>query len=104
MDSSRRTALVTGALFIITFVTSIPAAFLLYPPVLTDANYVAGAGAGVALGALLEVLLIIANVGTAVALFPSSSGKAKASRSAMSPLVSLNALSSPSASSASLRS
>jgi hypothetical protein len=59
-------------LFIITFVTAIPAAFLLYPPVLDDANYVLGAGAdtGVALGALLEVLLIIANVGTAVALFP----------------------------------
>jgi hypothetical protein len=72
MDSSRRTALVTGVLFIITFVTAIPAAFLLYPPVLDDANYVLGAGAdtGVALGALLEVLLIIANVGTAVALFP----------------------------------
>jgi hypothetical protein len=72
MDSSRRTALVTGALFIITFVTSIPAAFLLYPPVLNDANYIVGAGAdaGVALGALLEVLLIIANIGTAVALFP----------------------------------
>jgi hypothetical protein len=72
MDSSRRTALVTGALFIITFVTAIPAALLLYPPVLDDANYVVGAGADtdVALGALLEVLLIIANVGTAVALFP----------------------------------
>jgi hypothetical protein len=40
--------------------------------VLDDASYVLGAGAdgGVALGALLEVLLIIANVGTAVALFP----------------------------------
>ena len=39
---------------------------------LDDANYIVGAGAdaGVALGALLEVLLIIANVGTAVALFP----------------------------------
>jgi hypothetical protein len=72
MDSSRRTALVAGALFIITFVTSIPAAFLLYPPVLNDANYIVGAGAdaGVALGALLEVLLIIANVGTAVVLLP----------------------------------
>jgi Domain of unknown function (DUF4386) len=72
MDSSRRTARVTGALFIITFVTAIPAALLLYTPVLDDANYVVGAGAdtGVALGALLEVLLIIANVGTAVALFP----------------------------------
>ena len=72
MDSTRRTSFVTGVLFIITFVTSIPAALVLYTPVLGDANYVLGAGAdsGVALGALLEVLLIIANVGTAVALFP----------------------------------
>ena len=72
MDSTRRTSLVTGVLFIITFVTSIPAALMLYTPVLDDAGYIVGAGAdgGVALGALLEVLLIIANVGTAVALFP----------------------------------
>ena len=72
MDSNRRIARVTGALFIITFVTSIPAALFLYRPVLDDAGYVLGAGAegGVAFGALLEVLLIIANVGTAVALFP----------------------------------
>ena len=72
MDSTRKTALVTGVLFIATFVTSIPAAFLLYAPVLDDASFVVGAGAdgGVALGAFLEVLLIVANVGTAVALFP----------------------------------
>ena len=59
-------------LFIITFLTSIPAALVLYTPVLDDANYILGAGAdsGVALGAFLEVLLIVANVGTAVALFP----------------------------------
>jgi hypothetical protein len=70
--STRKTARVAGVLFILTFVTSIPAALLLYTPVLDDANYIVGAGAdtGVALGALLEVLLIIANVGTAVALFP----------------------------------
>lgn len=72
MDSTRRTSFITGVLFIITFVTSIPAALVLYTPVLDDANYVLGAGAdgGVALGAFLEVLLIVANVGTAVALFP----------------------------------
>ena len=72
MDSNRRTALVTGALFLVTFVTAIPAAFIYYALVLDDASYVVGGGAdaGVALGALLEVLLIIANVGTAVALFP----------------------------------
>ena len=72
MDPTRRTSFITGVLFIITFVTSIPAALVLYTPVLDDANYVLGAGAdtGVALGAFLEVLLIVANVGTAVALFP----------------------------------
>jgi Domain of unknown function (DUF4386) len=72
MDSTRRTSFVTGVLFIVTFVTSIPAALVLYAPVLDDANYIVGAGAdtGVAMGAFLEVLLIIANVGTAVALFP----------------------------------
>jgi hypothetical protein len=72
VDSTRRTALVAGVLFLVTYVTSIPAAFLLYAPVLDDTNYIVGAGADprVALGALLEVLLIIANVGTAVVLFP----------------------------------
>jgi hypothetical protein len=72
MDSNRRTALVTGVLFVITFLTSIPAALVLYTPVLDDANFVLGAGAdgGVALGAFLEALLIVANVGTAVVLFP----------------------------------
>jgi hypothetical protein len=73
MDTTRRTARLAGVLFIITFVTSIPAALLLYTPVLEDASYIVGAGAadtGVALGAFLEVLLIIANVGTAVVLFP----------------------------------
>jgi hypothetical protein len=72
MDSTRRTSFITGVLFIITFLTSIPAALVLYTPVLDDANFILGAGAdgGVALGALLEVLLIVANVGTAVVLFP----------------------------------
>jgi hypothetical protein len=68
----RRTAFVAGVLFIITFVTSIPAALVLYAPVLDHANYIVGAGADarVALGAFLELLLIIANIGTAVVLFP----------------------------------
>ncbi|MDP9341582.1 MAG: DUF4386 domain-containing protein [Actinomycetota bacterium] len=59
-------------LFIITFVTSIPAALVLYTPVLDHARYIVGAGADnrIALGALLEMILIIANVGTAVVLFP----------------------------------
>lgn len=67
----RRIALIAGVLFVITFVTSI-AALLLYDPVLNDTGYIVGAGADtrVFLGAFLELLLIVANVGTAVVLFP----------------------------------
>ena len=46
---------------------------MLFQPVLDDpAGYIAGAGADnrVFLGAFLELLLIIANIGTAVVLFP----------------------------------
>ncbi len=69
-DSSRRTALIAGLFFIGTFVFSIPAA-LLYGPVL-KAQYVVGSGADhrVFLGAFLEILLAVCNVGTAVVLFP----------------------------------
>jgi hypothetical protein len=67
----QRVALIAGVLFIATFVTSI-AALILYDPVLNDTAYIVGGGADtrVAFGAFLEVLLIIANVGTAVVLFP----------------------------------
>jgi hypothetical protein len=74
IDAHRRTAALAGWFFVITFVTSIPAQLILYTPVLDKPNYITGAGAnayhGVALGAFLEVLLIIANVGSAVVLFP----------------------------------
>jgi hypothetical protein len=65
-------ARVTGVLFLVTYVTSIPAAFFLYPPVLTDPNYIVGAGADtrVSFGAFLELILIIANIGSAVVLWP----------------------------------
>jgi hypothetical protein len=71
MDSTRKTALIVGVLFILTFVTSIAGA-LAYGPVLSDPNYVNGAGAdtGVFVGAFLELLLIITNIGCAVVLFP----------------------------------
>jgi Domain of unknown function (DUF4386) len=61
-----------GVLYLITFVTSIPA-LLLYQPVLDDpAGYIAGAGHDkrILFGALLELLLIIANIGTAVVIVP----------------------------------
>jgi Domain of unknown function (DUF4386) len=72
VDSTRKIAFVAGALFVITFLASIPAALFLYSPVLDHANYIVGAGADsrIALGALLEMILIVANIGTAVVLFP----------------------------------
>jgi hypothetical protein len=70
--NSQTIARVTGVLFLITFVTSIPAAFLFYAPALDDSRYILAAGAdtGVFWGAFLELVLIIANIGTAVVLFP----------------------------------
>jgi hypothetical protein len=69
--NAQRIARVTGVLFIITFITSIPA-LLPFSPVLNDSSYITGTGADdrVFLGALLELILIIANIGTAVVLFP----------------------------------
>ena len=72
MSPSRRIAFITGVLFLITYVTSI-AAVLLFQPVLDDpAGYIAGAGADdrIVFGSVLELLLIIANIGTAVVLYP----------------------------------
>jgi hypothetical protein len=71
MDASRRTALFAGIWFVITFITSI-AALLLFDPVLNDAGYIVGAGADnrIFTGAFLELLLIVANIATAVVLFP----------------------------------
>jgi Domain of unknown function (DUF4386) len=69
---SRRIAVTFGVLFLITFVTSIPALWL-FQPVLDDpAGYVAGSGDDnrIFLGAFLELLLIIANIGTAVVIYP----------------------------------
>jgi Domain of unknown function (DUF4386) len=72
MDEDQRSARIFGVLFIITFLTSIPAV-LLFQPVLDDpAGYIAGDGndTRIYLGAFLEFLLILANVGTAVVLYP----------------------------------
>jgi hypothetical protein len=72
MESSRRTSLLAGLFFILTFVASIPAALFLYKNVLNDANFVVGGGGDtrVYLGAFLEIVTVIANIATAVVLFP----------------------------------
>ena len=72
MAEDQRNARIFGVLFLITFVTSIPA-LALFQPVLDDpAGYIAGGGEDnrIYLGVLLELLLIIANIGTAVVVFP----------------------------------
>ncbi|HET6696826.1 MAG TPA: DUF4386 domain-containing protein [Gaiellaceae bacterium] len=72
MSTDQRAARIFGVLFLLTFVTSI-AALALFQSVLDDpAAYIAGGGKDnqIYLGAFLEFLLVIANVGTAVVLYP----------------------------------
>ena len=71
MTSSRKISLTAGIFFVITFVASIPT-LVVYNPVLKHSNYILGAGADtrISFGALLEIILVIANIGTAVTLFP----------------------------------
>jgi hypothetical protein len=71
VDANRKSALITGVFFIISIVAAIPA-LALYGPVLSEPDYIVGAGAdnGVFLGAFLEVITAIAIIGTAVTLFP----------------------------------
>ncbi len=72
MADDQRAARWFGVLFIITFITSI-AALALFQSVLDDpAGYIAGDGKDnqIYLGAFLEFLLVLSNVGTAVVLYP----------------------------------
>jgi hypothetical protein len=72
MADDQRAARWFGVLFIITFVTSI-AALALFQSVLDDpAGYIGGEGKDnqIYLGAFLDFLLVLANVGTAVVLYP----------------------------------
>jgi hypothetical protein len=71
MQDDQRHGRIFGVLFIITFITSI-SALALFQSVLDDpAGYIAGGGKDnqIYLGAFLDLLLIIANVGTAVVLY-----------------------------------
>jgi Domain of unknown function (DUF4386) len=61
-----------GVLYLITFITSIPALVLYEPALRHPVGFIAGSGNvnKIYLGALLELLLIIANIGTAVVIVP----------------------------------
>ena len=69
MSPRRKTALVAGVLYLLTFV-SIPT-LILYGPV-KGANYILGPGpdTAVIVGGILEIIVALAGIGTAVALFP----------------------------------
>jgi hypothetical protein len=68
-DSLRKTALVAGALYLLTFV-SIPT-LALYGPV-RDPNYIVGPGPDTAatVGGVLEMIVAFACIGTAIVLYP----------------------------------
>ena len=72
MNLDQNRARIFGVLFLLTFVTSIPALLLYEPALRHPRGFVAGSGNvnGIYLGALLELLLIIANIGTAVVIVP----------------------------------
>ena len=70
MTSLRKTALVAGIFYLITFI-SIPT-LAIYGPVKNHRDFILGSGSthGVLLGCLLEVIVALAGVGTAVTLYP----------------------------------
>jgi Domain of unknown function (DUF4386) len=70
MTALRRTALIAGVFYLITFI-SIPT-LLLYGNLKTDRNFITSSGSntGVLWGAFLEVIVALAGIGTAVTLFP----------------------------------
>ena len=70
MSPLRKTALAAGVLYLLTFV-SIPTLGL-YGPVRNDPNYITGPGPDtpVLVGGVLEIIVALAGVGTAVVLYP----------------------------------
>jgi hypothetical protein len=71
LNALQKPGRIAGLWFIGTFVFSIPAV-LLYNPALNDTGYILGQGfdTRISAGALLEILLAIANIATAVVFFP----------------------------------
>jgi Domain of unknown function (DUF4386) len=70
MDKTRKTALVAGVFYLITFV-SIPT-LAIYRPVLNHRDWIlsSGSSTGVLVGGFLEVIVALAGIGTAVTLYP----------------------------------
>jgi hypothetical protein len=70
MDSMRKTALVAGIFYLITFI-SVPT-LALYGPVKNHRDWILSSGShtGVLVGGFLEVIMALACIGTAVTLYP----------------------------------
>jgi hypothetical protein len=70
MDSTRKTALVAGIFYLITFI-SIPT-LALYGPVKNHRDWILGSGGhtAVLVGGFLELIVALAGIGTAVTLYP----------------------------------
>jgi Domain of unknown function (DUF4386) len=71
MDHHRKTALIAGAFYLLTFVSSIPAVGLL-GPVLNNPDYIVSSASDtrVIFGCLLDLVNALGCIGTAVTLFP----------------------------------
>jgi len=71
MTPIRKTAMIAGVLYLMTFIFSIPVKFGLWKEVLDNNNFIlgSGSGSGVLMGALFEIITALANIGTAVVLY-----------------------------------
>lgn len=71
-DRMQRLERLTGLLFLITFATSIPPVVYFYADALGHPDFILQGGFDrrLAIGACLELLLIMANIGTALTLYP----------------------------------
>jgi hypothetical protein len=70
MDKTRKTALIAGVFYLVTFI-SIPT-LALYGPVKNHRDWIISSGphTGVLVGGFLEVIVALAGIGTAVTLYP----------------------------------
>jgi hypothetical protein len=70
MSSMRKTAFVAGILYLLTFISSIPAVFL-QAPVLDDPSFITSSASAelVRLGALFDIVNSLTAIGTALALY-----------------------------------
>jgi hypothetical protein len=72
MTPMRKTALLAGGLYLITFFAGIPPTFILYSDILSIPTFITSSGpdAPVLWGGFLEIINAFACIGTAVVLFP----------------------------------